>query len=195
MGGNSLGEGTHVAMGAKLRPFNVLGKKVKIGGEVKNSFVADYSNKGHEGYMGNSIIGVGCNWGANTNVSNMKNTFSPVKQWDYVAEAMRSTGEAFCGVVMGDFCRTGINTMLNTGTVMGVSTHVFGGGFPPKFVPSFSWGGAEGLETYILDLALEGADRHLGLKGMRLSPEEKEVLMSVYYQTAKYRTWEPRFEY
>ena len=178
-----------MAAGAKLRANSSIGAYCKAGGEVKNSLMSDYSNKGHEGYMGNTVLGVGCNWGAGTDCSNMKNTFSEVKQWSYRHQSFQATGEQFCGTVMGDFSRTGIHTMLNTGTVVGVSAHVFGEGFPPKFVPSFSWGGQR-LSTYTLDKALEGATRHFQLKGKEFTHREKRILTSVFEETSSFRSWE-----
>lgn len=189
MGGHSIGAGSVVAPGAKLRAHSSIGKHCKVGGEIKNSLISDYSNKGHEGYMGNTVLGVGCNWGAGTDGSNMKNTFSEVKQWSYRHQSFRPTGQQFCGTVMGDFCRTGIHTMLNTGTVVGVSAHVFGEGFPPKFIPSFSWGGQE-VHTYHLEKALEGASRHLQLKGIEYSDRDRNIFASVYKETSRFRSWE-----
>ena len=189
MGGHSIGAGAVVAAGAKLRANSSIGTQCKVGGEIKNSLLSDYSNKGHDGYMGNAVLGIGCNWGAGTDCSNMKNTFSEVKQWSYRHQSFVSSGEQFCGTVMGDFSRTGIHTMLNTGTVIGVSAHVFGEGFPPKFVPSFSWGG-HSLSTYVLEKALEGAARHLQLKGRKLTEQDKGILASVYEETSLFRSWE-----
>ena len=187
MGGHSLGKGSTVGIGAKLRANSVIGAYAKVAGEVKNSLISSYSNKGHEGYMGNTVMGVGCNWGADTNVSNMKNTFSTVKQWSYRHRGLKDSSLNFCGTIMGDYSRTGINTMLNTGTVVGVSAHVFGEGFPPKFIPSFSWGS---LQTYELPKAIEGAKRHLGLKGKELPKLEESALRRVFEETAVFRSWE-----
>ncbi|MEM9720819.1 MAG: putative sugar nucleotidyl transferase [Bacteroidota bacterium] len=187
MGGHAIGRGATVGIGAKLRADSVIGAHAKVAGEVKNSLISAYANKGHEGYMGNTVIGVGCNWGADTNVSNMKNTFSTVKQWSYRHRAMQDTSLNFCGTIMGDYSRTGINTMLNTGTVTGVSAHVFGEGFPPKFIPSFSWGKNQ---TYELTKAVEGARRHLALKGRELSSVEEASLSKVFKETSVFRSWE-----
>ncbi len=191
MGGHCIGEGSVVAAGAKLRANSSFGKYTKLGGEIKNSLVGSYSNKGHEGYMGNTVLGIGCNWGAATDSSNMKNTFSEVKQWSYRERKMKASGQSFCGTVMGDFSRTGIHTMLNTGTVVGVSSNIFGAGFLPKFIPSYSWGGEAGsFSTYRLPKAINGAISHLGLKGISLSEQEKRVLSFVFEETASFRYWE-----
>ncbi len=189
-GTHSLGEGVTVAMGAKLRGNTCIGPHAKVGGEVKNCYIGAYTNKGHEGYLGNSVLGTGCNLGADTNVSNMKNTLGNVKHWSYVAHSMKDTGMTFCGTVMGDYSRTGINTMLNTGTVVGVSAQIFGGGFPPKFIPSFTWGGVETKDTYRLADAIRTVEKLMGLKNYFLSDVEKEILRQVYLETAQYRTWE-----
>jgi len=189
-GVHSFGEGATVAMGSKLRGNTCVGPHAKVGGEVKNCYVGAYTNKGHEGYLGNSVLGNGCNIGADTNVSNMKNTLGNVRQWSYEKEAMIDTGMRFCGTVMGDYSRCAINSMLNTGTVAGVSAHVFGSGFPPKFIPSFSWGGAGQMETYRFEPAVETLKKLLGLKGKVLTPNELNVLKAIYNLTAPYRSWE-----
>jgi UDP-N-acetylglucosamine diphosphorylase/glucosamine-1-phosphate N-acetyltransferase len=142
----ALGESSVINMGAKIRPNTTIGPKCKVGGEISNSVVFGYSNKAHDGYMGNTVIGEWCNLGADTNTSNLKNNYSIVKIWNYIREDYQSTDRQFCGTIMGDHCKTSINTMLNTGTVIGVGSNIFGGGFPPKFIPCFSWGGPDGLE-------------------------------------------------
>ncbi|MDB4286316.1 glucose-1-phosphate thymidylyltransferase, partial [bacterium] len=141
-------KGTHgfcnnsfVAMGGKMRGGSTIGPYAKAGGEVSNSVIMGYSNKAHEGYMGNSVLGYWCNLGAGTNTSNLKNNYTEVKSWSYVSGSITGVGADFCGLVMGDHSKCGIDTMLNSGTVIGVSANVFGGGYQPKFIPSFSWGG------------------------------------------------------
>lgn len=172
----ALGEGAVLKMGTKIYGATTLGPFSTGGGEIKNSVIFGYSNKGHDGYLGDAVIGEWCNLGANTSCSNLKNNVSTVKVW------MEAHGEAVsagmkCGVLMGDYSRCGINTMLNTGTVIGVSSNVFGAHFPPKFVPSFSWGDND---TYRLEEALKDAGNWMVLKGQALSEKDSEVLKAVY---------------
>ena len=179
----ALGEGSFLNMGSKIRPDTTIGPYCKVGGEVSNSVIFGYSNKSHDGFMGNSVLGEWCNLGADTNTSNMKNDYGPVKQWSYSEGGMRDTGRQFCGLVMGDHSKAGINTMFNTGTVVGVSCNVFGADFPPKYVPSFSWGGAAGLEIYHLGKALEVADRAMQRRGLRLDETDRHILTTVFNLT------------
>ncbi|MDJ1483412.1 GlmU family protein [Cytophagaceae bacterium YF14B1] len=179
----AIGESSIVALGAKMRGEITIGPHCKIGGEVSNSILFGFSNKGHDGYLGNSILGEWCNLGADTNTSNLKNDYGIVKQWSYVENDFMDTGRQFVGLVMGDHSKAGINTMFNTGTVVGVSANIFGGNFPPKHVPSFTWGGAEGLDIYRLDRALDVAQRVLERKALQLTPEDREILTYVFYAT------------
>ncbi len=179
----ALGEGSFLNMGSKIRPDTTIGPYCKVGGEVSNSVIFGYSNKSHDGFMGNSVLGEWCNLGADTNTSNMKNDYGHVKQWSYNEGGMRDTGRQFCGLVMGDHSKAGINTMFNTGTVVGVSCNVFGGEFPPKYVPSFNWGGAAGLEIYHLDKALEVADRAMQRRGLPFSELDRHILTTVFNLT------------
>jgi UDP-N-acetylglucosamine diphosphorylase/glucosamine-1-phosphate N-acetyltransferase len=168
-----------VNMGAKLRGDTTLGPWCKVGGEVSNSVLMGYSNKAHDGFLGNSVLGHWCNLGADTNNSNLKNNYSAVAVHSYAAGRQIDTGLLFCGLFMGDHAKAGINTMFNTGTVVGVCANVFGGGFPPKFIPSFSWGGADGFEPYDLDKALETAERVQLRRGLVLSAAERAILTTV----------------
>ena len=175
-GALAMGEGAVLKMGTKVYGATTLGPFCTGGGEIKNSMMFGYSNKGHDGYLGDAVIGEWCNLGANTSCSNLKNNVSAVKVW------LEASGEAVsaglkCGVLMGDYSRCGINTMLNTGTVIGVSCNVFGGHFPPKFLPSFSWGDQQ---HYRLPEALRDAGNWMGLKGHHLSEKDKQVLEAVY---------------
>ena len=189
-GAHAICQGAVVALGAKLRGNSTIGPLVKAGGEIKNSVLMAWSNKSHDGYLGNSVIGYGCNLGANTNVSNMKNTSGNIRQWDYEAEDYRDTGLQFCGLAMGDFSRAGINTMFNTGTLVGVFANIFGAAFPPKFVPSFSWGDPAGFSTYRLDKAQQVVSKILASKGLD-SPASLSVELSrVFEETRKFRSWE-----
>ena len=146
-----------VKLAAKIYGPTTVGPHSTVGGEVKNSVIFGYSNKGHEGYLGNSVIGEWCNLGADTNNSNLKNNYAEVRVWDYNTEGFAKTGLQFCGLFMGDHSKCGINTMFNTGTIIGVSANIFGSGFPRNFVPSFSWGGHHGFSTYITKKAFEVA--------------------------------------
>ena len=152
----ALGEGAVVSEGSKIRPGTSIGPYCKVGGEVKNAMFFGYSNKAHDGYLGDSVIGEWCNLGANTNNSNLKNDYTSVKLYNYATQQLEDTERTFCGLFMGDYTKAGISTMFNTGTVVGVNVNVFGAGFQPKHIPSFSWGGAaEGFAPYRFDKALE----------------------------------------
>ncbi|WP_026999758.1 GlmU family protein [Eisenibacter elegans] len=182
----AIGEGAVVNIGAKIRPNTTIGPYCKVGGEVSNSIFWGYSNKGHEGFLGNAVLGQWCNLGADTNNSNLKNNYSTVKVWSYAEQDFQDTGLQFCGLLMGDHAKAGINTMFNTGTVVGVSANVFGGGFPPKHVPSFAWGGAEGFEVYELDKAIETAERVMERRQIKLSHTERAILQYLYQQETSY---------
>jgi UDP-N-acetylglucosamine diphosphorylase/glucosamine-1-phosphate N-acetyltransferase len=179
-----------VNMGAKLRGDSTIGPFCKVGGEVANSVLAGYSSKGHDGYLGNSVIGEWCNLGADTNTSNLKNNYAEVRVWNYRKRNFARTGTIFCGLIMGDHSKAGINTMFNTGTVVGVSANVFGAGYPRNFVPSFSWGGAGGLSTFALKKAYEVAEVVMGRRNVPFDVEEKDILLNVFQKTAEFRTWE-----
>jgi UDP-N-acetylglucosamine diphosphorylase/glucosamine-1-phosphate N-acetyltransferase len=174
-------------MGSKIYGPTTIGPHSRVGGEISNSVILGYSNKGHDGFLGNSVIGEWCNLGADTNNSNLKNNYSEVKAWSYAAESYVHTGLQFCGLIMGDHSRCGINTMFNTGTVVGVNCNIYGSGFPPKHIPSFSWGGAEGFSTYRLDQAFDVAARVFERRNRAFDEEEKEVLTAVFGLTERYR--------
>src|ERR1044071_7119450 len=148
-----------IRLGTKIYGDTTIGPFCKVGGEISNSVILGYSNKAHDSFLGNSVIGEWCNLGAGTNNSNLKNNYSDVKLWDYETEQYISTGLQFCGLMMGDHSKCSINTMFNTGTVCGVSANIFGTGFPPKYIASFSWGGAQECSTYRITDALEVARR------------------------------------
>jgi len=189
-GAFTLGDNATLKMGAKIYGPTTIGPYSKFGGEIKNSVVLGYSNKAHDGYLGNSIIGEWCNLGANTNNSNMKNNYSTVKVWDYETNEYQNSGQQFCGLVMGDHTKTGINTMFNTGTVTGVFTNIFGAGFPDKFLPSFSWGGVDSSVTYRLEKALDVAEKVYKRRNISFTQVEKELIKAIFEQTTKYRKWE-----
>ena len=173
-----------LAQGAKIRPNTTVGPHCKVGGEVNNCIFLGFSNKGHDGYLGNSVLGEWCNLGANTNNSNLKNDFSNVKLHSYATGQLEDTGKTFCGLFMGDFSKAGISTMFNTGTVVGVNVNVFGAGFQPKHIPSFSWGGkAEGFSEYRLEKALIVAYETVKRKSIPFGETEKAILQHIFDQT------------
>ncbi len=186
----ALGEGSHINMGAKIRADTSVGPYSKIGGEVSNSVIFGYSNKAHDGFLGNSVVGEWCNIGADTNTSNLKNNFENIKLWNYHKKGFIDSGLMFCGLMMGDHAKCGINTMFNTGTVVGVSANIFGDGYPRTFIPSFAWGGANGYSTFKLDKAFVTATKVMQRRNLVLSETDKAILEEVYKQTAEYRVWE-----
>ncbi len=186
----ALGENSQLKMGAKIYGPTTIGKHCKVGGEVNNSVFFNYSNKAHDGFIGNSVIGEWCNLGADTNTSNLKNNYAEVKLWNYPAEKYLKTGLQFCGTIIGDHSKFGINTMLNTGTIVGVSANVFGSGFPRNFIPDFSWGGAHGFETFSIAKAFEVAKIVFNRRGLQFDEAEQQILTYVFNETQKYRPWE-----
>ena len=184
----ALGENSILKMGTKVYGATSVGPFCKVGGEVNNSVLFGYSNKGHEGFLGNSVLGEWCNIGADSNTSNLKNNYAEVKLWNYQEERFTNTGLQFCGLMMGDHSKCGINTMFNTGTVIGVSANVFGSGFPRNFVSSFSWGGAAGFTTYQIKKVFEVAKVVMKRRGIELTETDKKILLHVFDETSKNRT-------
>ncbi|MGV8814313.1 MAG: GlmU family protein [Gelidibacter sp.] len=180
-------EHSAVKMGAKVYGPTTVGPYCTIGGEVKNAVLFAHSNKGHEGYLGNAVIGEWCNMGADTNCSNLKNNYAEVRIWDYTTESFARTGLQFCGIMMGDHSKCGINTMFNTATVVGVSANIFGSGFPRTFIPSFSWGGAAGLTTYLTKKAFEVAEVVMARRQLELTDVDKAILEHVFELSKKFR--------
>lgn len=183
----TIGEGSIVKVGAKIYGPTAIGPDCKVGGEVKEVVFLGHSNKSHDGYLGNSIIGEWCNLGAGTSVSNLKNNYSTVRMWDYTTQTMRDSGLQYLGMVMGDHSKTGINSMFNTGTMVGVAANIYDAGYPPKFVPSFSWGGASGFITHRLDDALNTARKVVGRRDAILSQQDEDILRHVFNLSASYR--------
>lgn len=183
----SLGEESTLKMGSRIYGPTTVGPFSKVGGEVTNSVIFAYSNKGHDGYLGNSVLGEWCNLGADTNTSNLKNDYSDVRLWDYASEKFAPTGLQFCGLMMGDHSKCAINTMFNTGTVVGVSANIFGAGFPRNFIPSFSWGGSAGTTTYKTNKAFEVAEKVMSRRNVVFSEEEKAILEHVFEESKKWR--------
>ncbi|MFP4025903.1 MAG: GlmU family protein [Thiohalospira sp.] len=176
-------------MAAKIYGPTTIGPYSKIGGEINNSVILGYSNKAHDGFLGNSVIGEWCNLGADTNNSNLKNNYAEVRLWNYENERFIKTGLQFCGLIMGDHSKCAINTMFNTGTVIGVNANIFGEGFPRNFVPSFSWGGARGFTVYGLDKAFEVAEKVMERRNKKLDDIEKKILLHIFEKTSKYRLY------
>lgn len=183
----ALCEGAQVKLAAKIYGATTVGPFSRVGGEVSNSVLFAYSNKGHDGFLGNSVLGEWCNIGADSNNSNLKNNYEEVKLWSYETESFAKTGLQFCGLMMGDHSKCGINTMFNTGTVVGVSTNIFGSGFPRNFVPSFSWGGAAGFTTYVTKKAFETARIVMSRRNVEFDEKEARILEHVFEETKKWR--------
>ena len=183
----ALCEGSILKMGAKIYGPTTIGPNCKIGGEINNSVIFGYSNKAHDGFLGNSVIGEWCNLGADTNTSNLKNNYGEVDIWSHALHSNIKTGLQFCGLIIADHGKTGINTMLNTGTVIGVNANVFGAGFPPKFIPSFSWGGAEGLTEYSIEKAIEVAARVYQRRNLIFDIENQKILTEIFKISAEHR--------
>ncbi len=187
-GAFALGEHSQVKMGSKIYGATTIGPYCRVGGEVNNAIIWGYSNKGHEGYLGNAVVGEWCNMGADSNNSNLKNNYAEVKLWDYATQHYRKTGLQFCGLIMADHAKCGINTMFNTGTVVGVSANVFGAGFPVNHVPDFSWGGADGFEEYRIGKMLETTEKVFARRLNRSFDEhEQAILKEVFEMTAPFR--------
>jgi len=178
-----------IKMGAKIYGATTIGPLSKVGGEINNVVIFGYSSKGHDGYLGNAVLGEWCNLGADTNNSNLKNNYAEVKLWSYETERFAKTGLQFCGLMMGDHSKCGINTMFNTGTVVGVSANIYGSNFPRNFVPSFSWGGAAGFTTYKMDKVNEVATMVMIRKHIEYTNQEEQILAHVFEITEKYRNY------
>ena len=184
----ALCENSILKLGSKIYGGTTIGPYCKIGGEVTNSVVFGYSNKGHDGYLGNSLIGEWCNLGADTNTSNLKNNYADVKIWNYEEDKFLTTGEQFCGLIMGDHSKSAINTMFNTGTVVGVCSNIFGSGFPRNFIPSFSWGGNKGFAEYNIDKVFEVNSKVMKRKKCIFSEKDKAILTHLNTITSAYRS-------
>lgn len=186
-GAFALCENSIVKMGAKIYGATTIGPCSKVGGEISNAVLWGYSSKVHDGFLGNSVLGEWCNLGADTNSSNLKNNYAEVKLWDYSTGHFRKTGLQFCGLIMGDHSKSGINTMFNTGTVVGVGANVFGGGYPKNFVPDFSWGGVQESETYSLNKMFETTHIVYARRDRDFDQNEQNILKKVFELTEEYR--------
>jgi len=176
-------------MGAKIYGATTIGPHCKVGGEVNNTVFFGYANKAHDGFLGNSVIGEWCNLGADTNNSNLKNNYAEVKLWSYQTERFAKTGLQFCGLMLGDHSKCGINTMFNTGTVVGVSANIFGGNFPRNFIPSFSWGGSSGFTTYQMNKVKEVTTVVMQRRNLAFNEKEQKILAHIFKITNKYRNF------
>lgn len=188
----AIGEQAKVMMGARIYGGTTVGPFCKAGGEINNSILQAYSNKQHDGFLGHSVVGEWCNIGANTVTSNLKNNYEEVKLWNYKEERFVATGSQFCGLIMGDHAKTGINTMLNTGTLIGVGANVFGAGYPRTFIPSFALGGPHGYKTFPIDKAFQMMERMMARRDVKFTAEDRLITMRVFEDTAKYRRWEKK---
>ncbi|MEN0003102.1 MAG: GlmU family protein [Bacteroidota bacterium] len=189
-GSFALCEHAVLKMGAKVYSNTTLGPWSKAGGELNNVVFFGYSNKGHDGFLGNSVLAEWCNLGADTNNSNLKNNYTPVKLWSYPEQRFVKTGLQFCGLIMGDHAKSGINTMFNTGTVVGVAANMFGAGFPRNYIPSFAWGGASGFSTFRTEKAFEMMEAMMARRDVDFSVQDRLIMLRVFEDTAQYRRWE-----
>lgn len=177
-----------VKMGAKIYGPTTIGPYSKVGGEVNNSVIFGYSNKAHDGFLGNSVIGEWCNIGADSNNSNLKNNYGDVKLWNYPEKKFVNTHMQFVGLIMGDHSKCGINTMFNTGTVVGVSANIYGHGYQRNFIASFSWGStSSGISTFEVAKAIEIAERVFQRRDKVFDEIEKNILKSIFKMTREYR--------
>ncbi|KJD33329.1 glucose-1-phosphate thymidylyltransferase [Tamlana nanhaiensis] len=185
----ALCEDAIIKLGAKIYGATTIGPGSRVGGEVKNAVLFANSNKGHEGYLGNAVLGEWCNLGADTNNSNLKNNYAEVRLWSYETEGFAKTGLQFCGLIMGDHSKCGINTMFNTGTVVGVSANIFGSGFPRNFIPSFSWGGSSGFSNYLTNKAIEVAKLVTSRRNIEFTKVDEAIFEHIFEETQKYRRY------
>ena len=183
----ALCDSSQTKLGAKIYGPTTVGPYSKVGGELNNVVIFGYSNKGHDGFLGNAVLGEWCNIGADTNTSNLKNNYAEVRLWNYATGSFAHTGLQFCGLMMGDHSKCGINTMFNTGTVVGVSANVFGAGFPRNFIPSFSWGGAQGQSTFQTKKAFDVAHKVMERRGIVFDDKDRAILTKVFELSEDFR--------
>ncbi len=173
-----IGRKSRIKVGAKIYEGTSIGPVCKIGGEVEETIIHGYSNKQHDGFLGHAYLGEWVNLGADTNNSDLKNNYSSVKI--FVDGEWVNTGEMFVGLMMGDHSKSGINTMFNTGTVVGFSSNIYGGDFPPKFIPSFAWGGSGGFVTYKFEKAVETAERVMARRNIKLTEAYRKMMGKIF---------------
>ena len=183
----ALGDHAQVKLATKIYGATTVGPHCRVGGEVNNSVLFAYSNKGHDGFLGNAVLGEWCNIGADSNNSNLKNNYEPVKLWNYETERFENTGLQFCGLMMGDHSKCGINTMFNTGTVVGVAANIFGAGFPRNYIPDFTWGGAQGTQAYLPKKAFETAKIVMSRRNVAFSELDEDILTHIFNETKEWQ--------
>ncbi|MFW5663474.1 MAG: GlmU family protein [bacterium] len=183
----AIGDDSKIRMGAKIYGATTIGPHCKVGGEVSHSIIFGYTNKAHDGFLGHSVIGEWCNLGADTNTSNLKNSYENVRLWDYQEESFVKTDMQFCGTFMGDHSKCGINTMFNTGTVVGVGAQIFGAGFMRNFIPSFSWGSVSGFSVHNIEKSIDIAKRVFARRDLEFTAADEAILRFIYEQTLSYR--------
>lgn len=176
-----------VKLATKIYGATTVGPHSRVGGEVNNSVLFAYSNKGHDGFLGNAVLGEWCNIGADSNNSNLKNNYESVKLWDYETERFVNTGLQFCGLMMGDHSKCGINTMFNTGTVVGVAANIFGAGFPRNYIPNFTWGGAQGTQAYLPVKAFETAKIVMSRRNIDFTDLDEDILTHIFNETKEWQ--------
>ena len=183
----ALCEASQTKLGAKIYGPTTIGPYSKVGGELNNVVIFGYSNKGHDGFLGNSVLGEWCNIGADSNNSNLKNNYAEVRLWNYATGRFAYTGLQFCGLIMADHSKCGINTMFNTGTVVGVSANIFGAGFPRNFIPSFSWGGPQGQSTFMIPKAFEVSEKVMARRNVVFDENDRKILTKVFSLSKDFR--------
>lgn len=183
----ALCEHSALKIGSKIYGPTTIGPHSKVGGEINNSIIIGYSNKAHDGFLGQAVIGEWCNIGADSNNSNLKNNYTDVRMWNYPKQSFIKTGLTFCGLIMGDHSKCGINTMFNTGTVVGVNSNIFGGGYPRNFIPSYSWGGSNQMINYEFNKAIEVAKKVMERRNIELSEIDIKILKHIYGITEAFR--------
>lgn len=186
-GSFALCNNAELKMGSRIYGATTIGPYSRVGGEINNAVIWGNSSKGHDGFLGNSVLGEWCNIGADSNNSNLKNNYAEVKLWDYNLQKFRKTGLQFCGLIMADHAKCGINTMFNTGTIVGVGANVFGAGYPRNFFPDFGWGGSQSMQVYGLDKMFETAELVYIRKGRAFDGTEKGILKKVFELTDIFR--------
>ena len=180
-----IGEGTQIKSCARIYENVSIGQICKVGGEVEDTIFLPYSNKQHSGFLGHAYLGSWVNIGADTNCSDLKNNYGHVKV--YVNGEIVDSGTQFMGLIMGDHSKTSINTMFNTGTIVGVSCNIFGSGFPSKYIPSFSWGGRDAVTTYDIDKSIETGKRVMARRSKEMSDAEEKLFRKIFDLTKKER--------
>lgn len=183
----ALGDHAQVKLATKIYGATTVGPHCRVGGEINNSVLFAYSNKGHDGFLGNAVLGEWCNIGADSNNSNLKNNYESVKLWDYETERFVNTGLQFCGLMMGDHSKCGINTMFNTGTVVGVSANIFGAGFPRNYIANFTWGGPQGTQAYLPTKAFETARVVMSRRNVDFSAYDEDILTHIFNETKEWQ--------